>query len=55
VIALLVAGVGVVWALQGLGLIPGSFMSGDSTWAFLGAGLIAAAVAYAGWPRIRRT
>jgi hypothetical protein len=55
VIALLVAGVGVVWALQGLGLIPGSFMSGDPTWAVLGAALIAAAVAYAAWPRIRGT
>ena len=55
VIALLIAGVGLVWALQGLGMLPGSFMSGDPTWTVLGAGLIAAAVAYAAWPRIRRT
>jgi hypothetical protein len=55
VIALLIAMVGVVWGLQGLGLLPGSFMSGDPTWALLGLGLIVLALAYAAWPRIRRT
>ena len=55
VIALLIAGVGAIWGLQGLGVLPGSFMSGDPTWALLGAALIAAAIAYAAWPRIRRS
>lgn len=53
--ALLIAGVGLVWALQGLGVVPGSFMSGDPTWAWLGAGFILAALIYAAWPRMRRS
>jgi hypothetical protein len=28
--------VGVIWALQGFGVIGGSFMSGDSVWAIIG-------------------
>lgn len=28
--------VGVVWILQGIGLLPGSFMSGDIFWAWVG-------------------
>ena len=28
--------VGVIWALQGFGVIGGSFMSGDSVWAVIG-------------------
>lgn len=27
---------GVTWALQGFGVIGGSFMSGDSVWAIIG-------------------
>jgi hypothetical protein len=33
---------GVIWALQGFGVIGGSFMSGDSVWAIIGP-LVAAA------------
>jgi len=33
VIALLV---GIVWGGQGLGVIPGSFMTGDRTWFYIG-------------------
>lgn len=36
---------GLVWIGQGVGLIPGSFMSGDMTWAYIGG---AAAVAGTG-------
>jgi hypothetical protein len=54
VIALLIAGVGVVWVGQGLGLLPGSFMSGDRFWALLGAALVFGAVVYAALPRLRR-
>jgi hypothetical protein len=32
--------VGVVWLLQGINLLPGSFMTGDSKWAVIGAILI---------------
>jgi len=40
---------GVIWALQGFGVIGGSFMSGNSVWAVIGpvvaaAGLAAVAV-----------
>ena len=40
---------GVIWALQGFGVIGGSFMSGNSVWAIVGpvvalAGLVAVAV-----------
>ena len=33
--------VGVVWLLQGVGVLPGSFMTGQSFWAVMGAILIA--------------
>jgi hypothetical protein len=29
--------VGVVWLLQGVGILPGSFMTGQSFWAVMGA------------------
>ena len=55
VIALLIGAVGLVWMLQGLGVpIGGSFMVGDATWTGIGGGLLAAAAAYALWPRLRR-
>ena len=37
--------VGAVWTGQGLGYVPGSFMSGDLTWALVGAALLVVAVA----------
>jgi hypothetical protein len=40
VIGLLVLLVGVVFAGQGLGYIPGSFMTGDIRWFWIGLGLI---------------
>jgi hypothetical protein len=46
--------VGLVWVGQGVGAIPGSFMTGDSFWAVAGVALVAAAVLYAAWPRLRR-
>lgn len=40
-IAVLSAGlIGIVWIGQGLGFIPGSFMSGQIVWAVLGTGLL---------------
>ena len=29
--------VGLVWLLQGVGILPGSFMTGQSFWAVMGA------------------
>jgi len=54
VVATLAALVGLVWVLQGVGMLPGSFMTGDMLWTWLGLGLIGAAVVYASWPRLRR-
>jgi hypothetical protein len=54
VLAAIAGLVGLIWTLQGLGVLPGSFMSGDSTWAVVGLALIAAGTTYATWPRLRR-
>jgi hypothetical protein len=54
VVAAIAALVGLVWTLQGVGLLRGSFMTGDMLWAWLGLGLVGAAIAYAFWPRLRR-
>ena len=42
VLSLLVGG---VFFFQGIGVIPGSFMTGRSEWAIIGAALVAGAVA----------
>jgi len=31
---------GAVWAFQGAGYIPGSFMSNDPTWIYIGGGTV---------------
>ena len=36
--------VGVVWVLQGINVLPGSFMTGQTKWAVYGAVAIAAGV-----------
>jgi hypothetical protein len=54
VLATVAALVGLVWVLQGVGVLPGSFMSGDALWAVIGAALIASAAGYAAWPSLRR-
>ena len=56
VLAAIAALVGFVWVLQGLG-VPigrGSFMIGDIFWTWAGFALVAAALVYATWPRLRR-
>ncbi|BAB51183.1 MULTISPECIES: hypothetical protein [Mesorhizobium] len=35
-LALIVLAVGAVWALQGIGVIGGSFMTGQSQWLYIG-------------------
>ena len=54
VVALVIGAVGLVWLLQGFGILPGSFMSGDRFWALLGGALLFGAVVYAALPRLRR-
>ncbi|HET7182658.1 MAG TPA: hypothetical protein VFI15_10535 [Candidatus Limnocylindrales bacterium] len=54
VIALLIAAVGAIWTLQGLGVpIGAGFMVGNPTWIWIGAGLMVAGLVYAAWPRLR--
>lgn len=35
-LALIVLAIGVLWALQGIGLVGGSFMTGQSQWLYIG-------------------
>jgi hypothetical protein len=42
VIAIVLIVVGALWSGQGAGWIPGSFMSGDRTWLYVGIVLLAA-------------
>lgn len=44
--------VGLVWVGQGVGLIPGSFMTGDVTWAVIGA-IVSGVAAIALWVTTR--
>jgi len=55
IVAAVVALVGFVWILQGLGVpIGGSFMVGNSIWVVVGAALVILAGLYGAWPRLRR-
>ena len=51
VFGVLIVLAGIVWALQGIGVIPGSFMSNNPTWIWIGAGtaLFGAALAAFGF------
>lgn len=49
------AAFGAVWALQGIGVLPGSFMSNDITWTYIGAAWIAIAVALFIWATRKRS
>jgi hypothetical protein len=54
VLAAIVFVVGLVWVGQGAGVIPGSFMTGDPFWLVAGLALVAVAIGYTAWPRLRR-
>ena len=41
---------GAVWLGQGLGLINGSFMSGSTFWAVVGAACVVAGLGLLSWP-----
>ena len=36
-LGLVLVAIGAVWFLQGIGVLPGSFMSGQTKWAVIGA------------------
>lgn len=46
--------IGVIWILQGLNILPGSFMTGDIKWTVFGVGLFALGAALAYWVNRRR-
>ena len=55
IVAAVVAFVGFVWMLQGLGVpIGGGFMVGNPMWVVVGAALVVLAGLYGAWPRLRR-
>ena len=39
ILALLMICLGLIWVLQGVNILPGSFMTGQIRWAWRGAGL----------------
>ncbi|MER8501247.1 hypothetical protein NKJ72_09475 [Mesorhizobium sp. M0045] len=45
-LALIVLAIGVLWTLQGIGVIGGSFMTGQSQWLYVG--IVTALVGLAG-------
>jgi len=45
IVAVLALLAGVVFFFQGIGVVPGSFMTGRSEWAVIGAALVAGAAA----------
>jgi len=60
VVGLLILLAGAVFAGQGLGYIPGSFMTGDVKWFWIGGamvviGLALGAAGFIGWPRRSKT
>jgi hypothetical protein len=58
VLAVFVLLIGAVFAGQGLGYIPGSFMTGDKKWFWIGSAMIIVAVALGAaslWRRPNRT
>lgn len=54
VVGALMIVVGGVWTLQGVGVLPGSVMSGVALWAFLGPIVALAGVALLVWGIMRR-
>ena len=60
VVGLLILLAGAVFAGQGLGYIPGSFMTGDVKWFWIGGamvviGLALGAAGFISWPRRSKT
>jgi hypothetical protein len=46
--------IGLVWSLQGLNLLGGSFMTGQTQWLVIGVACALAGAALLGWNNLRR-
>jgi len=55
IIGLLAILAGAVWTLQGVGIIPGSFMSSNLTWVFIGLVTVVVGLGLVAWSRRRPT
>jgi hypothetical protein len=53
-VGLLVALLGVIWALQGFGVLGGSFMSNNPTWSIIGpiTALVGLVIAVVSWRKL---
>jgi hypothetical protein len=49
VLALIVMGLGALWSLQGLGLVSGSFMTGQTRWLYIGLITMLVGVVWLSW------
>lgn len=49
ILGLVVAAFGLLFTLQGVGVVKGSFMSNTTTWTILGPLIVVAGVSYAYW------
>jgi drug/metabolite transporter (DMT)-like permease len=47
ILAIILIAAGLVWIGQGSGVLPGSVMSGDPKWAWIGAALVVLGIALA--------
>ena len=54
VVAVLCLLIGCVWILQGINVLPGSFMSGQTKWTINGSILVVIAAVLFGWANRRR-
>jgi hypothetical protein len=54
IVGVLLVLLGGIWVLQGINVLPGSFMSGQSRWAVRGAILIVAGIAGLVWANRKR-
>jgi len=54
-LALLVLAVGLLWVLQGVGLVGGSFMTGQTHWLYIGLVTILVGLLGLGWANRSRT
>ena len=55
IVGVLAVIIGGIWVLQGVNILPGSFMTGHMQWAYRGAGLIVVGAIAIWFSRRRRT